>query len=181
MKQKLKNKKLIFLAPLVLAVVVAGAVLLLRKDSQPLAPGEINYGPPTKEEARAGNDQKVKNVEREEKDESSNTTGPGSTSGSSKPSTAVVITDANQYDNTVEVRAFMPDHYEDGTCTITFTQGSLTVKKSTPAYRDATTTICTNPLFNRLEFGQAGNWQVVVTYDAASAAGSSAPKTVRIQ
>jgi len=81
----------------------------------------------------------------------------------------------------IEVRAFVSNQYKDGTCTTTLTKGSLKVSKETKAYKDATTTICTNPLIDRSELKQAGDWQVVVKYTAGNISGESKPQTVKIE
>lgn len=131
-----------------------------------------SYEEPTQEEVTAGDDQKIRNIQDEEQ--------RNDPENQNKQTANVIITDAGQYDDIIEVRAFIPDHYQDGTCTITFTQGSQTITKDTPAYRDVSTTICTNPLFNRLEFPSAGQWQLVVRYSSAGASGQSDQQTVTI-
>lgn len=144
----------------------------------------INYGPPTSEEQAAGNEQKELIADEEEKQKQSQPPTQGEdaeTSQTPKKNATVIITDAGQYDGVIEVRSFIPDHYEDGSCTIAFTQGTLSVSKQTPAYKDATTTICTNPLFNRSEFPAGGVWSVVVSYSSSSAEGSSDPQGVTLQ
>lgn len=97
-------------------------------------------------------------------------------SGTSKKNVRVIITDANQYDNLVEVRSFIPDYYENGTCTITFTQDSQTVSKTTlltKIYPLLSVLI----LFSRSEFPTAGTWNVTVTYETANAKGVSRPSS----
>lgn len=133
----------------------------------------INLDPPTKEEKQAGDRQKEKNETAEDRRNHSD--------GQKKQTANVIITDAGQYDDIVEVRAFIPDHYQDGTCTITFTKDALRVEKSTPAYRDASTTVCTNPLFSRSDFNVTGDWQVMVTYDSVDAQGISQQQSVNIR
>src|SRR3546814_20211543 len=67
--------------------------------------GGINYGPPTKEEQEAGDKQKEENIKREE------TISQNPQEG--KQTVNVVITDAGQYDGTVEVRSFVPNFYQE--------------------------------------------------------------------
>lgn len=129
-------------------------------SSQPL--GNINYGPPTENEKSAGNEQKSKVVEQ------------NSEQKTDKPSTAkVVIVDASQYENTVEVRAFISNLLEDGTCTFTFRNGNNVFKKSQPAIPDASTTPCTALTVSREEFVQAGKWNLTVTYESKTVEGSN--------
>lgn len=145
-----------------------------RNSSQPetSSPGGINHGPLTEEEQASGDERKKELVEEEQN------TDP-EPNGQVKTAT-VIITDAGQYDDTIEVRAFIPDHYQDGTCTITFRQGNHVITKESPAYRDASTTICTNPMIQRSEFPTGGDWQVNVTYTSADAKGQSETKTIKI-
>jgi hypothetical protein len=136
----------------------------------------INYDPPTDEEAQAGD--KIKDdVNQKEKQSQNN---PDQSDGA-KQEASVIITDAGQYDDIIEVRAFIPNHYQDGTCTITLTKDTFSVSKSTPAYRDATTTICTNPLFARSEFATPGEWSVTVSYSSSGAQGTSSSETIDIR
>lgn len=174
-----------FLLFIVLPLVLLGAVLIVlektgvtnfyTKDSTPEqeTTETINYEPPSEDEKQAGDEQKDKAMAEEEA--RNNNPSQGSQTAH------VIITDAGQYDSVIEVRAFIPDHYQDGTCTITFTKDSLKVSKETPAYRDVSTTICTNPNFNRSEFAASGDWQVVVSYTSAGATGQSSPQNVTIK
>lgn len=178
--KKLTKKKPAFLA-LTAAFLLIGSVLSLQKagvislfpDNPPTATTSdgISYGPPTAEEKRAGDGQKKQIADRENK---------VSAAENASNSTTVLITDAGQYDNTIEVRAFMPDYYKDGTCTIAITKGALKVEKSTSAYRDVSTTICTNPLFSRSEFAESGEWKVTVVFTSGSVSGKSEEKILRI-
>lgn len=173
------NKKALKLAALLLAVLLIILVLVMvstriKRDTGGVGVQDdsINYSPPTEEEQRAGDDIKLhlsNGVESETKN-----------SPDIKKTISVIITDAGQYDDTIEVRAFIPNHYQDGTCTITFTHNSYTVKKTTPAYRDVSTTICTNPLFSRSEFPTSGEWTLVVTYSSTNAQGKSENHNIRI-
>lgn len=175
------KKKLLSIA-LAVTVFIAGTVLVLEKkgvidllNNNPsfvINNGEtINYGPPTEDEKRAADEQKDKIVRVDT---------PSHDNNQSKRSANVIITDAGQYDSTIEVRAFIQNHYQDGTCTITFLKDGNKVEKSTLAYRDATTTVCTNPLFPREEFKDSGDWHLTVTYASESAYGVSQPQIIRI-
>ena len=137
----------------------------------------VNYNPPTEEEKAVGDTQK-ETADTEE--EQQNPPKPSEQTTPQKKAVTVIITDAGQYDDIVEVRSFISDHYQDGTCTITFRKGSQTLTKKTPAYRDASTTICTNPLIKRSEFPSAGDWQVTVAYTSKDASGTSDAQTVKI-
>lgn len=140
------------------------------------------YTPPTQEEKQSGDEIKPEVVKRQEQEDTQKKdTSSSSQPANTDPGAEVIITDAAQYDNVFEVRSFVANKYQDGTCTITLTKGSLIVRKTTNAYKDATTTICTNPLFNRSEFKQTGDWQVVVEYSSVNYSGKSQPQTVKIE
>ena len=121
---------------------------------------KINYDPPTKEEQQAGNEQKQEIVDQQ--------------AARSQPNTAtVVIADASQYDNKVEVRAFVTNVIQDGTCTSTFTRGPATVTRTVVALKDAKTTRCTNVTIPKCEFASAGTWGRTVTYGSTTAEGTT--------
>lgn len=131
---------------------------------------DINYDPPTQEEKDAGNIQKDQNLNRDE------TTGSGASSTAN-----VIIVDANQYDDTVEVRGYISNVYADGTCTATLTRnGQQTVTRSTEAFKDATTTQCTPIDIPRSAFTQSGDWSLQLAYKSSTASGS-ATKQVSIK
>lgn len=178
--KKYKNKSKIIIAVIVL--IIAGGFIgwkyFVDKNTQEVTntadttTDSINYDPPTEEEQLSGNTQKNQSIKDE--DNRNNTT------NQSNNTATVIITDAGQYDDIIEVRSFISDHYEDGTCTITFSQGTNKVQKSTPAYRDASTTICTNPLFPRSDFPSGGDWDLSVSYEAGNTKGTSETKTIKI-
>lgn len=177
-KQKSTKKIILLLAGLILVTLVflsIGYLYARSKDGTSITNNDtrINFSPPTKEEQQAADTIKDSVISEQQKDNSS--------IGTTESRNAnVIITDAGQYGDVVEVRAFIQNVYLDGTCTITFSKDSLTVTKKTPAYRDASTTICTNPEFKRSEFQQSGEWSVIVTYDATGSTGISEKKLVLI-
>ncbi|MDQ3123727.1 MAG: hypothetical protein M3Q14_03540 [bacterium] len=167
---------------LVLLLAVGGAWMLSKNrnsqtSSQPndTQVNQIDYSGPTEDEKLAGNQQKDTILT--PPPTSQTPTG----NNDNKKSVNVLITDAGQYDNDIEVRSFISNHFEDGICTIELTKGSLEVTKETPAFKDSSTTICTNPLFKRNEFSSAGDWQVVVKYNSNSAYGRSEPRIITIK
>lgn len=139
--------------------------------------GNINYSPPTEEEIKAGNIAKENTANSPTSNDDAGLEQPNGP----KEKVDVIITDANQYDEIIEVRSFIPNHYQDGTCTIRFSKDDYTITKQVPAYKDATTTICTNPLINRSEFIVNGTWQVSVAYDSTNAEGLSTTKSIEIK
>lgn len=179
-KKLLKNPSLI---ALVVALLVIGSYFYIAHANNYWPFGKFistnDGGGSTSAATQAINDQHKEDlIEKEDSTEKADDTSNGSTTASN---TTVIITDAAQYDDTIEVRSYIPDHYEDGTCTITFTQDSKVVTKQTPAYRDATTTICTNPLIKRSEFPSPGTWIVKITYESSGASGESKAQNISIR
>lgn len=180
----LRSKKVLLLLTSLVIITGLVGILLYQKgyflSTQKPAPQsdqredkKIDLSPPTEQEQAAG-DQRKKDIVANEQQ------GALPQPDSQTKTATVIITDAGQYDNVIEVRSFIPDHYQDGTCTITLRQGTQVITKEAPAYRDATTTICTNPMIQRSELPAAGNWQVTVAYASAGANGLSEVKTIKI-
>ena len=116
----------------------------------------VNLDPPTAEEQAAGDEIKqdltpVDDTTEDDTADLSNTA-------------EVVIVDANQYENEIEVRAFVSNHVEAGECTIQFTQGETSFQKQVPASADASTSPCITLIVPRDDFPTAGEWTVNVEY-----------------
>lgn len=131
--------------------------------------GSINYDPPTPSELQETSENKEKILTQIEQPEQSQST------------VTPTIVDAGLYDNTVEVRSFIPGIIENGgTCTYEFTKDSLLVEKKTKAIADATTTRCENLTFDKEEL-RPGTWSVLVTYTSLQTTGSSTPREIIIR
>ena len=132
----------------------------------------INNGPPTPEEVKAGDTQKATNVDRE-----ATKTAPAPAS-----SLDLRITDAAQYADTIEVRAYVTNNYEGGTCTTTFTKPSqITVTTTSTAFKDASTTQCGANDTPHSKFSVAGDWQMTLEYKSVSGKTGTATKMVTIK
>jgi len=140
----------------------------------------INYGPPTEEEQRAGNDIKVDITQSEQNNQKPSTDQPNE-QNAKRSDLPVIISDATQYSQNIEVSAFIPNYFEDGKCIMTFSLGNLSVVKETDAHADASTTICANIAVPRSEFGQPGMWSLVVRYVTNNVDSSSNAKEVVVQ
>jgi hypothetical protein len=171
LKQKqYTSKKTIFIISIILVVLAIGGVVAYKHFHKPkpdfsgtAGVSEVNYGPPTKEEQQAGNDQKEKNVTQQE-----NETKPNDGKAT------VVITDASYYadSNTVEVRAFVSNIVEDGgTCTVVFEKNGQKVTQTHAAFKDAKTTQCGALDTPRSQFPSTGTWNVTLTYTSSTATG----------
>lgn len=181
-KQKANsNKRRIIATLLVGALIMCGYLTyryVINHGSDPQGTDTINYGPPTDEEKTAGELKKQEIIEQETRQRQ-----PSSLNNPNpkNKNVDVIITDASQYDDIIEVRSFVPNHYEDGTCTIKFEKDSDSFSKSAPAYKDISTTICTNPEIKRSEFSSSGNWTVIVSYSSATASGNSEKQKITIK
>lgn len=173
-KKSRKYGFLIALLVIISIVALIGSAYTLREPKSTDNPtGTINYNPPTKEEKEAANSVKDQLIEDEKQKDASDT--------EASKVTDVVIVDASQYDNIVEIRSFAQGVYNNGLCTIRFTKNTNIVEKKAPAFPDAATTVCTNPEIQRSEFSEPGEWQVVVSFNASGVSGSSAPQKITIE
>lgn len=169
---KIKNRKitLITLAIFAAVAICVGIYFLFIHKTDDFSGtagiSQINYGPPTKEESSAGNEQKAEAVKQQERDQQ---TTPDSVAD-------VFITDASYYadSNAVEIRAYISNLYESGgTCTATLTQGTQTLTKTSSAFKDATTTQCGALNVPRTDFPTNGTWALTLTYNSDTATGKN--------
>ncbi|MCA9346755.1 hypothetical protein KC960_04660 [Candidatus Saccharibacteria bacterium] len=123
----------------------------------------INYEPPTNEEKQQADTQKQINENTDKNTQLPNTA-------------EVVIVDANQYDQNIEVRAFVSNVIQDGTCEITFIKGNTEFSKTTSAKADASTTPCLAVTVPRSEFIESGEWTVKVSYENSTITGEAEAK-----
>jgi hypothetical protein len=134
----------------------------------------INFNSPTDTEKKSGDNVDLKkNTQPTDSIQSqpqAQSTGVGSAS--------VAITDANVYNGQVEVRAFVSNKIADGTCTYTFTSGTKTITKTSPAKADASTTNCLTLDFNVSELSDSKKWTVTVKYENQQKTASGSAQTV---
>lgn len=167
-KKSNKIKKIVILILLVTLLLAAGVGVYryATKDSDTnddmvSEVNTVNYEPPTEEEKEAGDKQKETIVNTESENDNL------------PESAEVVIVDSSQYDDEIEVRAFVANVIKDGTCTITFLKDGNMIEKSVPAYADASTTPCIALTLPRSEFGESGEWKLVVEYKNEQIVGSA--------
>jgi len=130
----------------------------------------INYGPPTEEEKKAGD---------QIKDEQNQPTTPPTTPGQKKTVTPVITSwGFNTFTQQVEVTGYVGGVIENGgTCTLTLEKSGQKVTESKTAIADAQTTSCglMTVTGNRLS---PGNWTAMLSYTSSNVEGSSEPRTV---
>ncbi len=171
------SKKILIPAALAITLVVATFFVYTtsnRNSNTPTTPTQTDTSDasPTEQEQKAGDEQK-QIISTQEENIAKQPSG--------LKEATVVITDAGQYGQSVEVRAFVSNIYENGTCMITVKNGGTVITKDTPAYKDATTTQCTNPMILRSEFPNGGDWYVKVHFSSASSSGESESKLITLQ
>lgn len=178
--QRVNNKPTISKTSIVVALVVVllaagGAFAYYHFSDTSVAPQNssgIDLSPATEPEKQDSNERKEETAQQEDTPPPA----PGATS------VTPIIVDASQYSDQIEVRSYVPAIYEDGgTCTVTFSKGSLTFTKQSAANKGATTTSCANVNVTRSEFAEAGQWTAVVSYSSPTALGNSQPKTFEVQ
>jgi len=152
------------------ALVIGGGIALYRHKldaKRPQISDKINYSPPTKEEQAAGDKQKQADINAQKNPPPS--------------SASVFISDATQYGDTVEVRAYVSNVTENGgTCTTTFTQGTRSFSVDTHAFMDASSTQCGAIDVARSKFATAGTWSVSVKYTSPSITGESEASSLTV-
>lgn len=157
-----------------LMILEISGVINLRKDSSSSEDSvkpvnTINYDPPTEEEKTAGDKQKQEIIQKENEEEPKTTL----------KSANVIIVDASQYSDEIEVRAFASNVLENGTCNYSFSlAGQTTITKETTAYADASTTPCITLTVPRAVFAVSGEWQLTVAFSSANYKGSATQKVV---
>lgn len=165
------HKKILLLVLLILTFIAVYAVARdedynYTNDVNLPAKATVDYAPPSDEEAQTGNKKKTEIVE---------------TTETQIPDTAkIAIVDASQYDDIIEVRAFVSNIVENGTCKFTFIQGDHKIIKNTPAIADASTTPCTNLTIPISELPANGTWVLTVTYSNGKITGS-ASSTIKVK
>lgn len=181
MKNRNLNKRLVIISTTFFLLVAGGAsYLYLQNDSDAKSNwvDGINYSPPTEEEQGAGDQARQSAAEREERSKQAE---KEAVQTGSKKEVPVVITDAGQYNGVVEVRSFVPEHKEDGTCKIIFQRSGHSFTKDMPAKKDVSSTVCLDPQLSRSSFPSAGDWQVRVIYESKNAVGESEKRKVTIE
>jgi hypothetical protein len=183
MKHKNANKtklpqrfslQILVLSVLLALILTTGGYFYIHRNkpsdnTQPLTADDnpLNLNPPTEEERQQAEHHKDQIIDEQNKPES-----PAGEKGKLNPT----IVDANQYNQAIEVRAFVGAVENNGQCVVTFKQGTAAVSKQVTAIPDASTTRCTNISVPRSEFASPGTWDVTVTYNSPKSQGSSSTK-----
>lgn len=185
-KNKNIQKKYVFSLAILLLIVV-GLLIFLYSNSQsnsstdqnpPVQQTEpINLAPPTEEDVKRVEANKEKNVSRDEAEKNQPNPEPGT-----KKAVKPTITYAGLYGGVVEVGGYVDGVFEDGgTCTATFSQGSISFSKTVTSVKNINSLDCPVMSANKNEFDQAGKWSVIVSYSSSSSEGKSDPKEIEVK
>ena len=184
-KKKSTKKRLLIGLAVVLLVTGIVAVLhvtniitlpFLSNNSNESKDKGINYGPPTEEEKKAGDETKST-------DQSKPLTAtPSANIPTKQPVTPIIVT-VGQEDDTknVTARGLIPGIFESGgTCTLTLTKGGQSVSGSNPAVVDAQSITCGQLEVDRSKLS-SGTWSAVISYSSGTYEGKSSEAKVEVQ
>lgn len=102
--------------------------------------------------------------------------------GSNLRTVSVFVTDASQYGDIVEVRAYADEVASKGSCVVTLKKsGETTVKRKTALINSSTTTVCKTVNIPVSSFSSKGEWTAVITYQSNSGEGVSDPQVVEVR
>jgi hypothetical protein len=174
-KSKTKLRLIIGLS-LVAILAVCGYLFYRHNHSTQSISNTINYGPPSKSDAEDVNNNKQRIV-----DENNNPSNSTPTDSSGKKAVKPVITYAGQYGDSIEVGGYVNLFEEGGTCTATFTHGSITITKSVAAVRDASSVDCPVMAVPVSQFTTKGSYSVSVSYISNSATGVSDARQIEVK
>lgn len=183
-KRSTKKRLLITLAIVLLAtgavavLHVTNIIVLPFLDSSSNEPKDnnINYGPPTEEEKKAGDETKST-------DQSKPLTATPSVNTTTKQSVTPIIVTIGQEDDTknVTARGLIPSIFESGgTCTLTLTKAEQSVSESNPAVVDAQSITCGQIEVDRSKLS-SGAWGAVIGYSSGTYEGKSSEAMVEVK
>lgn len=181
-----KRPRLLFIiiAVLLAAGIVGGYFYLKSRNDRPdidKTGTTINYRPATEEEKKQSEDAKDKLVEEQQGQQNSATKDDQPASG--RPSTLTpFISYLEQIGQNVEASGYIGGVFEDnGTCTLTLTNGSAKLSKQSKGFKDFNHTSCTPFSFPSSELTKTGTWTVSLSYSSSSGHGTSEAKTLEVQ
>lgn len=180
MKQKLSNttnrSKALFIGIAAIVLVAAGYIAYAKvtnslwpfntakttvQDSPERPVNDVDYSPPTEEDASHANDAK-KRLDESTKQEQT------------KTNIYVGVTMADIAVDQLEIRSFVSGVIEGGgTCTATLTRNGISVAATSTAFVDSTTSICTPISIPLTRFKDSGQWDLVVSYSSVTSTGTS--------
>jgi preprotein translocase subunit SecF len=174
-----RKRNIIISAVVILLVLAAGIGFAVKnsKNKTTDTTGAKQFSGPTEQEkadADAHKDEVVEQIKQEDQAQNSGNT-------QEKRTVTPVVTSASQNGNSINVSGYVSGVFEDGgSCVITISQGDNKVVKTSKAFENVSTTQCEQTVISRSEFPASGNWQVVISYDSATAKGVSQAQSLAI-
>lgn len=174
--KKLRYKNKLILGVLIVAALGIGALVYTKFISNhspratKIAANGVNYGPPTDEERKAGDNQKDTIGQQQEQPE------PSTPAGTAQ----VSLTYGDVYGDGVEVGAKVTNLLEEGgTCTLKLSKAGKEVTTSVQAIKNVSGTDCPAMIIatNKLS---SGVWGATVAYTSAAASGTSKAKDINV-
>ena len=167
-KKKRKTTKPLFIGISILLFAVlatAGYLIFVKNSKNKSSESTPVYSGPTEDESKQGDATKDDLVNEKPQYIEDN--------GAAQTNTTVTIADANQYGDTIEVRAFMPNSFEAGSCEVVFDKSGTKISKKVDAFLDNTYTLCSPLEIPRSELSASGTWKVTVNYSSVHYVGSA--------
>lgn len=167
-KKKRRSTKPILIGVLILLFAIlatVGYLIFVKNNKNKSSESTPVYSGPTEEEIKQGDVTKDDLVNEKPQYIEDN--------GAAPTNTTVTIADANQYGSTIEVRAFMPNSFEAGSCEVVFDKSGTKISKKVDAFLDNTYTLCSPLEIPRSELSASGTWKVTVNYSSVHYVGSA--------
>jgi cytoskeletal protein RodZ len=174
-----QNRRKIFsvVAAILVVLLAAGATwwwFNRPKDAPPSQPETPAKTKPIDNSSSNSTDQPTKPAtENTEKDAENETADTPSSSQTDKHSVDVLITDASQYGDSIEIRAYANTVESDGTCEISLTLGDKTITRQVATSQNVSTTDCMTTNISLSEISVSGTWQATVKYSSSQSTGSA--------
>lgn len=128
------------------------------------------YSPPTEQEKKSGDLIKTQ-IDSQPKENNDNP--QDQLKKEQKELANIIIVDASQYANEVEIRFFVNKIIEGGSCKVTLSLNDSHIVKELTATTDATTTLCSTLVLPTSELKSTGEWSVLVEYENNTHYGSA--------
>ncbi|MDR1969884.1 MAG: hypothetical protein LBQ11_00850 [Candidatus Nomurabacteria bacterium] len=179
--QKKKSRKAVLIVLLIVAFILAGGATYWYLDTNGF------FGRSDKDTGQQDNDDNqinngTSNETPSDDNKGNNEKPPVETDSEGKKIARLVIVDASQYDNIVEVRAGVTNLAEEnGKCEFTFTKDTSSLTRTSDAIFSGTGIDCQTLEVPVENFPTKGAWKMVVKYSSATAAGISEIKTINVK
>lgn len=177
-----KKIKLLVLLLVVIALVIGGYLLIKRYNDDKSKPPTSTTSSQLKQEENNLNNQNKASLPPATK--GSNTSSQTNSSSSNPGEANVFITYASDSDNTIQVSSYVSNAFENnGTCTLTLTNGSSTIKRQDTGIENVSYTTCPTFTIDNTNDSvlAAGTWNATVSYSSPAYQGTSSATSLKVQ